>query len=230
MSLRVVVISASPRNYGNVSRVARFVVKLISEMNADAVHFNVYNLRIEPCIGCVSDNVLLCKFPCIFEDDGKRVLVEIDRSDGIIFITPIYWYNIPGPLKNLIDRMTVLENAIFTEGASRLDGKVAGFIVVGNDTGAIAVIQNLMAVLNSMGALIPPWALAYYEGDGDPLENESFVLDVANIVRNIIQTAKIVKSADRQLKWYLADAEFKQFVMKKAKETSEEVFNEFSAS
>uniref|UniRef100_A0A7C2ZPW9 NADPH-dependent oxidoreductase n=1 Tax=Ignisphaera aggregans TaxID=334771 RepID=A0A7C2ZPW9_9CREN len=137
---------------------------------------------------------------------------RVISSDGIIFVTPIYWYNVPGPLKNFIDRLTLLENAIFTEGRSKAEGKVTGFVVIGNDTGAIAVIQNLMAVLNSFGTIIPPWALAYHTLESHPIENDKFLLDLANVVRCVILMVRLVKEGIKIDYWYRADEEYKNLV------------------
>ena len=77
--------------------------------------------------------------------------------------------------------MTSLENMIFISGRSLLEGKVGGFIASGADSGNIAAISYLMVVANSMGMLIPPWGLAYYLGQGDPLDSHEAVLDAANV-------------------------------------------------
>jgi multimeric flavodoxin WrbA len=155
----------------------------------------------------------------------KKLYNLVEEADGIIFVTPIYWYNVPGPLKNFIDRLTVFENAIFIEGRSRLEGKVAGFIAIGNDTGAIAVIQNLMAILNSMGVAIPPWALAYHESEENIIENEGFMLDVANVVRGVVLMIKALKGIEKPSYWYRADQEYLQHI----KTIFQQTYTEFSA-
>ncbi|MEM1645791.1 MAG: flavodoxin family protein [Ignisphaera sp.] len=217
--VKILVVSASPRKYGAVSFVREFVIKLCKDIEkVDAVAIDVYDFNIMPCIGCVSDNVKLCKLPCVIDDDMKKLYEYVIHSDGIIFITPIYWYNVPGPLKNFIDRLTVLENAIFTEGRSKMEGKVAGFIAVGSDVGAMAVIQNLMAIMNSFGVIIPPWALAYHESENEPISNEKFLLDVANVIRCVVLMAKLVKEGKEVDYWYRADEEYKLLILSTARE------------
>ncbi|MDK6029054.1 flavodoxin family protein [Ignisphaera sp. 4213-co] len=219
----ILVVSASPRRYGNARLVAEGVRRIAIEIeNVEAIKIDVYDYDIKPCKGCVSDDVKLCKLPCVIEDDMRKLYNLVEESDGIIFITPVYWYNVPGPLKNFIDRLTVFENAIFIEGRSRLEGKVAGFIAIGNDTGALAVIQNLMAILNSMGVAIPPWALAYHESEDDPTENKSFILDVANVVRGVVLLIKALKGSEKVTYWYRTDEEYQKKVLNIFKNVSEE--------
>ncbi|MEM1622739.1 MAG: flavodoxin family protein [Sulfolobales archaeon] len=180
--VKVLAINASPRKYGNSYKLLRVAVEASKFAGASVEILHLYDYSIGPCLGCVSDEQLACKYPCLIDaDDGNKVLNKIVDSDAIIISTPIYWYGPSGLLKNLIDRMTSIENMIFISGKSLLEGKVAGFIAVGADSGNIAAISYLMIVMNSMGALIPPWALAYYLGQGDALQNKESVLDAANL-------------------------------------------------
>jgi multimeric flavodoxin WrbA len=224
--ISILIVSASPHKYGRVRLTAEACKRIAEKIeNVKALTIDVYDYDIKPCKGCVSEDVKLCKLPCIFDDDMKKLYNLVEEADGIIFVAPIYWYNVPGPLKNFIDRLTVFENAIFIEGRSRLEGKVAGFIAIGNDTGAIAVIQNLMAILNSMGVAIPPWALAYHESEENIIENESFMLDVANVVRGVVLMIKVLKGFERPSYWYRADREYLQHI----KNIFQQTYTEFNA-
>jgi multimeric flavodoxin WrbA len=224
--ISLLIVSASHRVYGNSRIVARIVSKIAKDIESVKTYeIDVYDYRIEPCIGCVSDDVKLCKFPCVVDDDMNKLYELVMESDGIIFVSPIYWYNIPGPLKNFIDRLTIFENAIFIEGRSKLEGKVAGFIAIGNDTGGIALIQNLMAIMNSMGVIIPPWALAYHESESNPIENESFIIDVANVVRCVTLMIKALKGLEKPEYWYRIDKEYIEKVINIAKEAYKEIYN-----
>lgn len=190
--VRLLAINASPRKYGNCYKLLRVAVEAAKLAGASVELISLYDYTIKPCIGCVSDVQNSCRFPCVIDsDDGNLVLGKIVSSDAVIFSTPIYWYGPSGQLKNLVDRMTSLENMIFVSGRSLMEGKVVGFIAVGADSGNISAISYLMVVMNSMGAIIPPWALAYYIGQGDALESAESVLDAANLGFLITKTAQL---------------------------------------
>ncbi len=226
MEIKVLGVSATPRRYGYSELALRLALKVAELEGAKVRMVNLYDYDIKPCLGCVSDDVKLCKWPCVIEDDMRILYEYVRESDVLIISSPIYWYNVPGVLKNFIDRLTLFENMIFIEGRSWLEGKVVGFIAVGNDVGAIALIQNLMITLNSMGAAIPPWALAYHaEKERNAFENESFLLDVANVARCCVLMAKALKYGERPSYWYRADEEFKSLVRKFADEILKEVEN-----
>ena len=64
---------------------------------------NVGALNIKPCLGCFS-----CwnKTPgtCCLHDDMQGVIEKILWADVIVWSFPLYYFGLPGPLKNLIDR------------------------------------------------------------------------------------------------------------------------------
>ncbi len=188
---KVLAINASPRKYGNTYKLLKVALEAVNHEGLETELIHLYDYELKPCMGCVSDDINLCRPPCLMEDDAWEVLRKIRDSDGLIIATPIYWYGPPGHLKTLIDKMTVFENMSVIEGRSWIEGKAAGFIAAGGDSGEIMTIAYLMVVLNSMGLVIPPWALAYYTGLGDALDADDKVLDAANVG---LAVAKAVKS------------------------------------
>jgi len=201
-NIKVLAINASPRKYGNTFKLLQVAVEAAKKEGAQVEVIHLYDYNIKPCIGCVSDDQLACRYPCVIEDDdGREILKKVLDSDALIIATPVYWYGPSGQLKNLIDRLTAFENMIFIDGRSWVEGKVAAFIAVGADSGNLMTIAYLMSVLNSMGFVIPPWALAYYMGTGNALEEESSVLDAANIGKLVAEFANVMKKSGKKV-WY----------------------------
>ena len=203
-SARIMLIIGSPRKYGSSAKLAAIAEKGVVD-GGGLVYDKVflYDYNIKPCIGCVSDDQLACKFPCIVDDDDfNKIGEKILESDGFIIVSPIYWYGVTGVLKNFIDRMTSFENMIFHTGRSLLEGKVAGFIVAGNDSGGIHAIAYLMVTMNSMGVHIPAWALAYTHEREDVLRDEQVVRDAYNVGYIVARAANVLKSIRE---WYKPD-------------------------
>ncbi len=197
--IKILGINASPRKYGNTYKLLKISLEAARKLGADVELIHLYDYDIKPCIGCLSDVQKACRYPCVIDDDAKIILEKILKNDGLIIATPTYWYGPSGHLKNLIDRMTAFENMIFITGRSLVEGKVAGFIAVGNDSGNILAISYMMAVLNSMGFMIPPWALAYYIGNEDILKSKNSVMDAANVGKVIVDAIRMTKKGHE---WY----------------------------
>ena len=64
---------------------------------------NVGALDIKPCLGCFS---CWSKTPgtCCIRDDMQLVIRKILWADVVVWSFPLYYFGLPGPLKNLIDR------------------------------------------------------------------------------------------------------------------------------
>ena len=202
--MKVLGINGSPRKYGNAHKLLLVALEGARSEGAEVDVIHLYDARVEPCLGCVSDSERLCRYPCVIDDDMRWIYERLLEADGFVLATPVYWYGVSGVMKNFIDRLTALENMIYFDGRSWLEGKVAAFIATGNDVGALAVIQYLMAVLNSMGVLVPPWALAYYEERGDALDKRSAVMDAWNLGRIAAIAARMVKGSGVE-RWYIDD-------------------------
>ncbi len=197
--IKVIGINGSPRKYGNTAKLLELALGGARKEGAQTVRYDLYEMDIKPCMGCLSDEQLACKPPCVFEDDMTRIYDDILEADCLIISTPIYWFNVSGPLKNFIDRLTVFENMIYHVGYSLVEGKIAGVIAVGNEQGGAAVISNLLLTLNSMGFIIPPWCFTYFTKISDVLNDSNAVLDAVNVGRVVVKMAKITRNAGR---WY----------------------------
>ncbi len=198
---KVLGINASPRKYGNTFKLLKVALITAELYGASVEIVHLYDYEIKPCEGCLSDEQLACRPPCLGGDESWSILKKILNADALIISTPVYWYGPSGHFKNLLDKMTVFENMIFIDGKSWVEGKVAGIIAVGAEAGAVMTISYLMIVLNSMGFVIPPWALAYYQGLDDVLKSREAVMDSANIGKIVVETVNILKK-NAVSKWY----------------------------
>ena len=111
--VNVLLINGSPRKYGGTFKLLKVAEAGVIDAGGEVKWIHLVDYSIKPCIGCVSDDQKLCKFPCIIKDDEFNKLgEEILKADGLIIATPIYWYNVSPLVKNLVDRMTSFENMI----------------------------------------------------------------------------------------------------------------------
>ncbi|MCX8188383.1 MAG: NAD(P)H-dependent oxidoreductase [Nitrososphaeria archaeon] len=210
MKTKILLINASPRNSGWSQKMLLAANYGVLDAKGEPEILHLYQYDIKPCLGCVSSNPKDCKFPCLIKDDDFNKLGEkIVSAQGLIIATPLYWYMVSGQLKNLIDRLTSMENMIIHVGRSLLDGKVAGFLAVGNDSGSITAISYLMVTFNSMGVHIPPWALAYHHSKTNILDNKEAILNSYNVGYNVTKAAKKVSDI---IKWYRSDIQIEKMI------------------
>lgn len=191
--MRIIGLLGSPHRNGGTAQLLMAALKAGEREGAKTSLYSLYDGEIKPCIGCIRNEEPTCKYPCIFEDYGKVLLERIYEADGIIFGTPIYWFAPSGVMKNLIDRMTCMENMVAFGEPSYLEGKVVGVIAVGADTGAIMTGGYLVTTLNSMGAIIPPWAIAYSYKSKASLWEDKDLMNAINVGLLVARMVALLK-------------------------------------
>ncbi|MDE7248121.1 MAG: NAD(P)H-dependent oxidoreductase [Lachnospiraceae bacterium] len=108
--MRILVINGSPKgNKSNTYQLTQAFLAGMKESAEDAKEaveievMQVNRLDIRPCLGCFS-----CwnKTPgtCCIQDDMSEVIRKLLWADVTIWSFPLYYYTVPGSLKNLIDR------------------------------------------------------------------------------------------------------------------------------
>ena len=61
--------------------------------------------NIQFCKGCLGCHVL---GKCVIKDDVNDIMAKVMESDVVVWATPIYYYEMSGQMKTLIDRMNAM--------------------------------------------------------------------------------------------------------------------------
>lgn len=104
--MNILVVNGSPKGErSNTYRLTRAFLEGMGESGEalDVQEVTVSQLNIRPCLGCFS-----CwdKTPgqCCMSDDMAQVMEKLLWADVTVWSFPLYYFSVPGPLKNLIDR------------------------------------------------------------------------------------------------------------------------------
>lgn len=105
MKKNVLVISTSPRKNGNSETLADEFIKGALEAGHDVEKISLYDKKINFCRGC-----LVCQSTqkCVIKDDASKIVEKMLNADVIVFATPIYFYEMCGQMKTLLDRSNPL--------------------------------------------------------------------------------------------------------------------------
>ena len=104
--MKILVINGSPRGENSNSMcLTRPFLEGAGWTDAETV--DVSKLNISGCVGCFA---CWTKTPgkCAIDDDMADVLPKLIGADVVIWSFPLYYYNVPGILKNFIDRQLPL--------------------------------------------------------------------------------------------------------------------------
>ena len=102
---KVLVISTSLRAKSNSDILAERLVAGARDAGHEVEHISLKDKTIGFCIGCFA-----CQKTqkCVLKDDAIEIAEKVKEADSLVFITPIYYYEMSGQMKTLLDRLNPL--------------------------------------------------------------------------------------------------------------------------
>ena len=110
MAKNVLIISSSPRKHGNTELLCQSFAKGALESGHNVVEVFLNEKNIHFCQGCA-----FCeKNPgkCSQHNDMAEIILELVKSDVVVFASPVYFYSISGQMKTFIDRLVTIYRQI----------------------------------------------------------------------------------------------------------------------
>jgi multimeric flavodoxin WrbA len=188
---KIVALLGSPRKWGNTELLLEEFLKAFKDNKQYAVKkLAVNDLAIRPCTNC---GYCMRKGVCVLKDDMTEVYSELKTADCLIIASPIYFTNISGQLKVLIDRcqifwarMSVLKKPVTTK--RRRYGvflSVCGFPRTTMFRCAVTLINILFKILNVefYGKITVPGV----DSKGAVLKKEQALLRTRALAKKIIK-------------------------------------------
>lgn len=114
MAKKVLIISASPRANGNSARLAKSFAEGAIASGNDVEYISLHDKTLSFCKGCFA-----CQKTqrCVIRDDADIIRAKMHAANVIVFATPIYYYEMSGQLKTMLDRANPLFDSdyVFTD-------------------------------------------------------------------------------------------------------------------
>ena len=103
MPKKITILLGSPRRNGNSDTLAASFSKGAAESGFQAASIRINGLKIGGCIDCRRCWTNMAH--CFLNDDMKDVYAELDGSEVIVFVTPLYFYSWSAQIKPIWDRL-----------------------------------------------------------------------------------------------------------------------------
>ena len=102
---KVLVISTSLRAKSNSHILTEQLIAGAKDTGHEVEHISLKGKKIGFCIGC-----LACQKTqkCVIRDDAVEIAEKVKSADTLVFATPIYYYEMSGQMKTLLDRLNPL--------------------------------------------------------------------------------------------------------------------------
>ena len=120
MSKKVLIISTSMRKNGNSDLMARAFAKGAEEAGNAVEIVSLADKQIAFCRGCFA-----CQKTgrCIINDDAIGITEKIAEAEVVVWATPIYYYEMTGQMKTMIDRANALFVKDYIDDEDGYEGK-----------------------------------------------------------------------------------------------------------
>lgn len=102
---KMLAILATPRKKGNLATMLNHAIATAEKKGYEVDFVSLYDKNIAYCKGCMRCKTL---GSCCISDDIKPIEVSLKNCDIVVMAAPTYFANIPGPAKNMFDRLVAV--------------------------------------------------------------------------------------------------------------------------
>jgi len=159
--MKILGLSCSPNIHGNTVTLMEQALKGANAEGADTELWSIVGKTIQPCQACRS---CFGKGVCKIKDDMQELGDKMLAADGIIFGTPVYFWDVTAQAKAVIDRTFA-----FNTPERNLANKVGGIIVTAGSLGMIDVLKEIYFYMANR-RIIPANYIAAYPSMQDGLK------------------------------------------------------------
>jgi multimeric flavodoxin WrbA len=181
--MKILAINCSPRKNSNTVTLLNEALVGAKGEGSEIDLFNVAGKNIRPCIAC---DACREKGYCAQKDDMQPLYEKMLAADGIIFGTPIYFYNMAAQCKIIMDRSIALNHP-----DRNLNNKVAAIVVVGASFGNISAVKDLVFYFVSRKMLFANYVSAYGMGEGDVKQLVKCMETTRNLGKGMVKLIKM---------------------------------------
>lgn len=144
--MRIVMITGSPHKNGTSAILAANFIRGAKEAGHEVFRFDGAFRKVHPCIAC--EKCHTTETGCAFKDDMEELKPKLLEADAVVFVTPIYYYDMNAQIKAVIDRFYAI-----TEELSGMEKKTALMLTCGDTTmtSADGAIESYKGIVNYFG-------------------------------------------------------------------------------
>lgn len=102
---KVLILSTSLRKNSNSDALAKEFARGAASAGHRVEEISLAGKSLHFCTGCMA---CLNTHTCSIKDDGVEITKKMADADVLVFATPIYYYEMSGQMKTLLDRMNPL--------------------------------------------------------------------------------------------------------------------------
>ncbi|MFC1995280.1 flavodoxin family protein [Chloroflexota bacterium] len=179
--MKILGILCSPRKNGNTAILMREALTSAKDCGAETEIITIGDKDVKPCDGCYS---CIKTGKCHIEDDMQDIYPKLLAADGIIWGTPVYFFDATAQAKIIIDRLYVLY------ADNRLTNKVGGVIAVASSLGHAGVWHLFNAFFSVHHMLSADFVSGFAREKGDIRKDQHAMKAAGELGRQVVLIAE----------------------------------------
>lgn len=175
---KVLIISGSPHAHGNTSIAIEEMKKIFEEQGIETSVMQVGNKDIRGCVACGS---CAKKGKCAFDDEVNKAAELLEKADGLVLASPVYYASANSTLTALCDRL-------FYSCSCDLTMKVGASVAVARRGGCSATFDQLNKYFTISGMPVASsqyWNSVHGRLPGDAEKDEEGLQTMRTLARNM---------------------------------------------
>lgn len=179
---RLLVLIGSSRRGGNTETLTDVALAALP-VPAEVDRVRLIDLDIKPIVDLRHAGV---PFPD-YGDDYDGVLFRMLGADVVVFSAPVYWYSMPGPMKNFLDRWSVSLRDTRFDFRARMREKAMYVVTVVSDDREVArpLIDAFRLTCDYLGMAWGGAAVGYGNRPGDVLGDAAGLAEARRLFGNL---------------------------------------------
>jgi len=176
---KIFFITSSWRKASNSACLAAYAGEAAKENGHEVTTADIAQLNIGPCRACMS-----CQKSksgrCVFKDDMGQFYPLLEEADVLVFVSPVYWFNLCGQVKQFIDRCYALAGKEMPDGGICFGRKKIGLIMAHEgedpfDSGGINAIRSVQDMCSYLGATFAGALYGCANAEGEAANNSTLL-------------------------------------------------------
>ena len=186
--MNILIINGSPKPNGNT---ATAIAEMLPIFKKEGIETEVMQIGNIPVRGCIACNRCAELGRCIFDDIVNEAAKKLEKADGMIIATPVYYASANGTLISFLDRL-------FYSKTGSLKMKVGAAFAVARRAGTTASFDVLNKYFTISGMPVASgdyWNNGYGSKEGEILEDEEGLRNARIVAKRMVFLMHAIKDA-----------------------------------
>lgn len=178
-------INGSPHANGNTAVGLAEMKKIFDDEGFETTILQVGDKAIRGCMGCGTCSKT---GKCVFDDEVNSAAALLEKADGLVIASPVYYASANGTLVSFLDRL-------FFSAQFDMTMKVGASIAVARRGGTTATFDQLNKYLTKSGMAVASsqyWNIFHGRKKGEAVKDEEGMQTLRILARNMVFLIKSI--------------------------------------